>query len=433
MSYVDTLLGVRWEDLPGAVQAQAKRCLKDIIATAAGSLALPPSKLAEELVAEQYGPGQVPLWFKGKKSSMVGAAFFNALTIDSLDCHDGFRLNKGHAGATVVPVVVGACVGRPVSGKELLTAVVMGYEIACRAGLAIHKLYAPTYHASGTWAALGAAAAGARVTGLPKEAIDRTLGIAEYYAPTAPILRCTTHPSIVKDGAGAGAWAGAMALAMQGLAMPGLPSIFTAEPLGKEQIATLGKDWIILRQYFKPYPTCRWTQPVVEGALHLQRAHRFTYRDIERIDVETFDVGADLINFPPEHTDGAQYCTPWAVAAMLVDGELGVEQIHPNRLSDPEILALGRRVKTSVAPDIQKRFPEECLARVTITLKDGRKLTSPTLSARGDYTNPLSPAEMDRKFEQLVRRTLGAQTCEKLRAVLDSLEQREAEDLLRLL
>lgn len=433
MSYEDIVLGLQWEDLPQAVQTQAKRCLKDIIGTAAGSLALPTSSQAEALVSAQYGSGDVPLWFKGRKSSLVGAAFFNALTIDSLDCHDGFRPNKGHAGATVVPVAIGACSLRQVSGKELLTAIVMGYEVACRAGLAIHKLYAPMYHASGTWAALGAAAAGARVMGLSPEVLDKTLGIAEYYAPISPILRCTTHPSVVKDGAGAGAWAGAMALAMQGLKMPGLPSIFVADSLGKEQMTTLGRDWIILRQYFKPYPTCRWTQPVVEGALYLQRKYKFTYKEIELIEVETFDVGADLVKFPPEHTDGAQYCTPWAVAAMLVDGELGVDQIHPNRLSDPEILALGRRVKTRIAQDIQKRFPEECLARTIITLKDGRKLTSPTMSARGDYTNPLSKTEMDNKFKQLVTRTLGQKMFEKLCAVLDTLEQRSTEDLLNLL
>ena len=430
MAYVDKLLGMCWEDLPRSVQHRAKRCLKDIVATAAGSLALPASAKAESFVERQYARGDVPLWFTGKHSSSAGAAFFNALTIDSLDCHDGFRPNKGHAGATVVPVAVGACVGRKVSGRELLFAVVMGYEIACRAGLAVHALYAPAYHASGAWAALGAAAAGARILGFPKEAVDKTLGIAEYYGPIAPILRCTRYPSIVKDGAGAGAWAAAMALAMQACGMDGLPSLLTSEPQGQQEVTSLGEDWIILRQYFKPYPTCRWTQPVVEGALHLQREHRFRPEDIERIEVETFEEGTTITRFPPEHSDGAQYCTPWAVAAMLVDGELGVDQIHPDRLSDPAILELGRRVHIRVAQDIQARFPEECLARVTIELKDGRKLAGPTLGARGDYTDPLSDEEMDEKFEALVVRTLGQAKCAQLKAVLDSLEERSADDLL---
>jgi 2-methylcitrate dehydratase PrpD len=424
MSYADTLIGIRWEDLPEPVQAQAKRCLKDIIATAAGSLALPTSAQAGELVDAQFGVGDVPLWFKGAGSSAVGAAFFNALTVDSLDCHDGFRPNKGHAGATVVPVAVGACSHRPVSGAELLTAVVMGYEIACRAGLVVHAMYTPACPSSGSWAALGAAAGGARILGLPADVIDETLGMAEYYAPISPLIRCTTYPSVVKDGAGAGAMSAAMALAMQGREMPGLPSLFTAEAEGAGQAETLGDEWMILRQYFKPYPTCRWTQPVVEGVLALQREHGFTHDEIESIEVETFQEGAELVKFPPEHTDGAQYCTPWAVAAMLVDGQLGIEQIHPDRLGDSQIINLGHRIKTRIADDIQQRFPEECLARVTVTLKDGRELTGPTTGARGDHTNPLSDDEINAKFDELVTQSLGAEKRRELNDVLESLVYR---------
>jgi len=433
MSYTEVVTRLAWEDLPDAVQAQSKRCLKDIVATAAGSRLLPQSAHAEAIVAEQFGTGAVPMWFTGTASSPLGAAFYNALAIDSLDCHDGFRPNKGHAGATVVPVAAGACAGRAVSGKQLLTAVTMGYELACRAGLAIHALSAPTVHSSGAWAALGAAASGALIQGISPEGLDRVLGMAEYYAPVSPILRCTTHPSIVKDGAAAGAWAAAMALVMAGRDLPGLPSVFEAEPEGREQGASIGEDWMVLRQYFKPYPTCRWTQPVVEGVLSLQREHGFDWQEIERIEVATFREGAELTKFPPEHPDGAQYCTPWAVAAMLVDQELGVRQIHPDRLSDPDILDLGRRVSTRVADDLQERFPAECLARATLTMRDGRTLQGSTTGARGDYTDPLSEAEMEQKFRGLATDSLGEAKSQEIEAVLDSLEERPADDLLALL
>ena len=120
MDYASKLLDLRWEHLPAEVQAQAKRCLKDILATAAGSLRLPNSDQTAELVAAEYGEGIVPMWFKGRGSSSTGAAYFNAQTIDSLDCHDGFRPNKGHCGATAVPVTLGACFGREgdLSGAE---------------------------------------------------------------------------------------------------------------------------------------------------------------------------------------------------------------------------------------------------------------------------------------------------------------------------
>ncbi|MCK5735733.1 MAG: MmgE/PrpD family protein, partial [Spirochaetaceae bacterium] len=180
------LKNMQWNDLPTPVRTQAKRCLKDIIATAAGSMALPVSTQAENLVEQQFGQGPVPFWFKGKGSSPAGAAFYNALTVDSLDCHDGFRQGKGHAGATVVPVAIGSCKGRSIHGGELLFAIVIGYEIASRAALAVHELYKPVHHSSGSWAALGAAAAGALIMKLPEKAIDGIMGMAEYYAPISP-------------------------------------------------------------------------------------------------------------------------------------------------------------------------------------------------------------------------------------------------------
>ncbi|MBI2191651.1 MAG: MmgE/PrpD family protein [Planctomycetes bacterium] len=427
------LAALRWEELPEEVRRQACRCLRDTIATAAGSVALPASAQACILTESQFGPGPCSLWFRGRSSTLAGACFYNALAIDALDAHDGFRPNKGHAGATVTPVAVGCCAGRSARGIDLLTAVVAGYEVACRAGLVVHHHYAPAYHSSGSWASLGAAAAGAVLARLPMDRFDEVLGAAEYYGPMSPIPRCIHSPGILKDGAGAGAWSAAMALAMLQAGLAGLPSLFTAEPQGRVLAGTLGADWLILRQYFKAYPTCRWTQPVVEAAFLLQRQMGFSVSEVEAIEVETFREGAALTAFPPRDSDAAQYSTPWAVAAALVDGQLGVAQIHPDRLSDAAILALGRRVRTRVAPDLQARFPEECLARVTIEFRGGRRGSSPTMRARGDWDDPLSDAELEAKFHQLAEPTLGVRRAREIHSVLETLEERPAQHLLDLL
>jgi 2-methylcitrate dehydratase PrpD len=427
------IAGLRWEDLSEPVRRQARRCLKDIVATAAGSLALPAAPGIERLVAAQFGAGHSPMLFRGPRTTLAGAAFGNALRIDGLDCHDGFRPNKGHAGATVVPVLLAAAAGGAASGAELLAALVAGYEVALRAGLALHATYAPAYHGSGAWAALGAAAAGARLLDIPAGGIDAVLGAAEYHGPMAPILRCTVHPSIVKDGAGAGALSAALALAMHAEGLRGLPSLFAYEPKGREQAVTLGTDWLILRQYFKLYPTCRWTHAPVEGVVRLRAEHGFGPADVERVEVESFAETSTLMTFPPADSDGAQYCLPWAVAAVLVDGELGLDQVLPGRLGDPAIVAMGRRVVFRQADDLQARFPAECLARVRVILKDGRTLAGPTLGARGDCTDPASDAEMDAKFARLAGRTLGEAAARTLGEVIDTLDRRPAAALLQLL
>ena len=118
---------------------------------------------------------------------------------------------------------------------------------------------------------------------------------------------------------------------------------------------------------------------------------------------------------------------------MLVDGELGLDQVLPGRLGDPAIVAMGRRVVFRQADDLQARFPAECLARVRVFLKNGRTLAGPTLGARGDWTDPASDEELDGKFGRLAARTLGERAARKLGEVLDTLDGRPAADLLALL
>jgi 2-methylcitrate dehydratase PrpD len=249
----------------------------------------------------------------------------------------------------------------------------------------------------------------------------------------SPILRCTVHPSIVKDGAGAGAWAASTALAMHEQGMEGLPSIFAFEPEGRKAIAGLGEDWHFLRQYFKLYPTCRWTHAPVESVMRLRAEHGFSAGDVAGIEVESFAETGTLMTFPPRDSDGAQYCLPWAVAAALVDGELGVAQVLPSRLADPAIVALGRLVSFAPAADLQARFPRECLARVSVTLKDGRRLAGTTTGARGDYTDPASDRELDEKFMRLAEPALGARRARDLGEIVDTLDRRPAAELLELL
>jgi len=254
--------------------------------------------------------------------------------------------------------------------------------------------------------------------------------MAEYYAPMAPMLRCTEHPSVVKDAAGPGGWAAAMAVELSRRELPGLPSLFTATDEGRRVAGTLGDDWLILRQYFKPYPTCRWTQPAVEGVLELERRYGFLPGEIETIRVASFETALHIMTFPPTHSDGAQYSLPWAVAAAAVDGSLGVEQVHPDRFDDPRILALGRKITTVVAEDLDARFPEECLARVEIRLTDGRTFTTETTAARGDYTAPLPEAEIDDKFRSLLRHARSETETEELLTVIETLDERPASDLV---
>ena len=108
--------------------------------------------------------------FDGRRASPAGAAFAGASTIDAFDAHDGHALTKGHAGVAVLPALlaVADAVGGGRCGREFLAALVLGYEVAIRAGIALHATRAD-YHTSGAWNALGCAAVAARLLGLDRE------------------------------------------------------------------------------------------------------------------------------------------------------------------------------------------------------------------------------------------------------------------------
>ena len=113
---------------------------------------------------------------------------------------------------------------KPIDGREFITCLVLGYEIATRAGMALHAT-ARDYHTSGAWNALGCAAIGARMLGLSADATRHALGIAEYHGPRSQMMRCIDHPTMVKDGSGFGALAGVSAACLAADGFTGAPAL----------------------------------------------------------------------------------------------------------------------------------------------------------------------------------------------------------------
>lgn len=138
-----------------------------------------------------------------------GAALAGGQMIDSMDCHDGHVLCKGHVGVVVFPAMLaligGDYTADRVDGREFLTSLVLGYEIATRAGIALHNTVCD-FHSSGAWNTLACAALGARLMRLDPHQTWHALGIAEYHGPRSQIMRVVDHPTMIKDGSGWVRW-----------------------------------------------------------------------------------------------------------------------------------------------------------------------------------------------------------------------------------
>lgn len=407
MKFTTFIRETTWQDLPDAVQRQSRRCLLDTLGAAGGGRQTPVSEIAGNFAAAAFGGRGAHLWFDGRELSPPGAALANGMTVDALDIHDGYNLTKGHAGAALVPAALATLSldDGPVSGKELLATLVVGYEIALRAGVALHST-ACDYHTSGAWNALGCAAVAGRRLSLDSSQLRHALGIAEYHGPRSPMMRCVDHPTMVKDGSGWGAMAGVSAALLAYEAFTGAPAA-TVE--GDETAALwsdLGQRWRILEQYFKPHAVCRWAQPAVAGALALHEAYDLTPGAIRRIRVVTFHEAARLTTRRPQTTDEAQYSLPFPVAAALTYGRLGPAELSGDALDDEAVLALAGRLEMVEEPAYSARFPAERLARVEIHTAGGTVLDSGEVQPEWEGDNPPDDETLRAKFRWLAQTIL---------------------------
>jgi 2-methylcitrate dehydratase PrpD len=400
-----------YDALPPDVVACAQRCLLDLIGVAAAGSRTPVAAIVNAYASTQMAARgrEARLLFDGRRASLPGAAFAGAATIDSMDAHDGHVLTKGHSGVAVLPALLAFVDGgAPCTGAEFLACVVLGYEVATRAGIALHATV-DDFHSSGAWNALACAALGGRLLPLSDAQLRQALGIAEYWGPRGQILRVCAYPTMVKDGSSWGAHAGVTAALLARDGFTGAPALTVERDDALPFWNDLGVRWRIREQYFKAYPVCRWAQPAIEAALALQREHRFAAEAVTAIGIESFREAVDLGSQckDPQTTDEAQYSLPYPVAAALVFGHLGADEVNAAERRDPRIARLLACMSLTEAPEFSQRFPAERWARVRITLRDGRSVISAPAQARGNPENPLSATELRAKYHELAEPVLG--------------------------
>lgn len=429
---VEFIHGLSWTDVPEPTQHQVVRAVADVVASAVGGIATPAARIMNRFVRAALAPGRCSIIGTEQTSGAAGAALANGCAANALDIDDGFRLAKGHPGAVIVPAVLAVAQQVEATGKQFLEAVAVGYEVAMRASVIWHG-DRPEYHGSGSWGSVGAAAACARLLKLNQQQTTHALGIAEYHAPLADIMRCVRHPAMVKDGIHWGAFVGVTSAMLAGEGFTGIPHSL-ALPQHKKLMGTPGSDWWVHRLYFKFFPCCRWAQPSVAGALALCREHAIRAADVTAVRIDTFDAATALGTRHPADTEQAQYSLPYPVACAIVRGKVGVAEVTGDALGDEEIAAMSDLVRMHVDQSLEARFPAEALAKVTITLRDGRALSAGPLAAPGDAATPPADEQLQAKFLELCGPVLGQKRAAALHAAIAELpEQKNLAPLAALL
>jgi len=428
---------LQWQQIPEDVRHCARRSILDTIGTAIGATKTDLSRIIYDFVASMYGGKGCHLWLDGREVSPIAAVLAHAMTIDALDIHDNCNAVKGHAGVAIIPTafaMLESRKGHAVSGKELLTASVVGYEIAIRAGLALHAT-ACDYHSSGAWNALGCAAVASRWLGLDATQTRHALGIAEYYGPRSQMMRVIDHPTMLKDGSGWGAMVGVSAAWLANDGFTGAPAI-TVESAETAFIwADLGKEWHMRQQDYKKYAVCHWAQPAISGTLKVMHEQQIAPEQVNRILVFTFHEATRLNTRRPRDTEQAQYSIRFPVAAAVFHDHLGVDELGGEALADPRVLELASRVELIEDDECNAKFPQLQTAHVMVETTDGRSMDSGTVMSPWDVHGlPATDAELLAKFRWLVANRMPHTESMKLEELLWHVEEvSDARDIVNIL
>lgn len=415
-------LRTRPEAMPPRTRRRAALLFLDTLGICAAAAPLEAGRIARDTAAALFGAGAgaqaAPMLFDGRRVSLAGAVFAAATQIDNLDGHDGYNPTKGHIGVVAAPTL--AALARPdLPGSEALAALIVGYEIAGRAGIALHATV-PEYHTSGAWNALGVAAMAARLRGQTGAQLREGLGIAEYHGPRSQMMREIATPTMLHDGSGWGVLAGMTAALMAERGFTGAPAVTVERADAAPVWADLGQVWQTELQYIKPYPVCRWAHAPIDAVREICAAHGFGTPGFEAdsiaaVHIRSFANAVALFPAMPETTAQAQYSLGFSVAAQIVHGALGVAQITGAGLLDARVARLVARTTTEVAPEHEARYPAGRWADVTLTLADGRVLSSGETHARGGPERPFSQADILDKFHAFADPVLGRSRAEALR------------------
>lgn len=421
--------------LPEAVIHEAKRRLIDSVGVAFAAYDCPPGVAARALCRRTRAePGATPFG-AGYTTSPDFATFHNGVLIRYLDFNDTYlSLEPAHPSDNIAAALAAAELAGS-SGRELLAAIVLGYEIQCRLCDAASLRARGWDHV--TFGAMSTALLAGKLLGLSAAQLRHALALAAI--PNVALRQTRAGElSMWKGCAFANAARNGLFAAM--LAAEGVTGpweVFEGEFGFWKQVAgpfatppfagVTGDDWMILQTYIKFWPVEYHAQSAVDAALQLR-----TQVDVERIariDIASFDAAVDIIGKDPEKyrprsRETADHSMPYCVAVALLAGDVRAEHFAPRWLNDPDVARLLERTTMRRDPQLNAGYPEGIPNRLRITQIDGTVVEQEVRFPRGHARNPMADAEVEQKF---LAATAGSPLEGRQRAVLDQLWRTDQE------
>ena len=410
------VVSTTYADLSSRVVEVTKRSLLDAVGVtlAASSLGEASAAFAGIAREAQSENGATVIGY-GFKAAPAMAAFANGAMAHALDYEDTFDAALMHPNAAVVPaaLAVAESLGT-VSGRELITAVAIGADLACRLGATIDGHERKGFSARFLSGAIGATTAAGKLLGLDEDRLIQAWALVMFQVnfPTEAMTYAPSHMRAVREAFAAKGGVIAARLAAEGLQAFDQPfeakyGFFGNFTDGTADIARLtnglGEVFEGAEVSFKPWPSCRGTHAFIEAALHLAKTHRLSGEDIAAADTVVSPFFRALCEPPaqkqrPQTAIDAKFSVPFTVAAALQTGRVGLDSFSPLAMRDPAVLAMATRVGHVI--EESWKTTEATRGDLRLRLIDGREFSMSIKDPLGHPANPMSAEAMTAKFAE---------------------------------
>ena len=402
---------------PAEARARAACAVLDTVGVALAGASEPAARIARDVVGGDTRETCTVLG-AAVRASAPGAALINGTAAHALDYDDMCFVSLAHPSAPLVPAALAAAEVAHATGRGLLDAYVVGFEIEARLGSLMNpRHYQRGWHCTSTLGSIGAAAAVSRLLGLDAAETGHAIAIA---ASEASGLKENFGSMVKPLHAGLAARNGVLAallarggMTASALALDGPQGFLAAMDSERMElgpaIADLGARWEIVDTGItvKLYPSCAGTHPTLDAILDARREEGFGVEDVERIEVEVDSVTPRVLIYD-RPSDGleAKFSMPFCAAAAVARGRVGIETFEAASLLDSDITSLMTRVVMGVDPSFDGAAPPLTQARVRIRLRGGREIARAASGARGYPANPATDEELNAKFLDCASRVL---------------------------
>jgi len=402
----------RFSDLPQKVIRRGCEVVVDTVAVVAAGSREEEVKALTKRIIDGGGKKKGTIIGTGLRTEPPKAALINGTAGTFLELDEGNQFGRGHPGIHVIPAALALSEEKGFSGRDFLTALILGYEIGTRIGIA-SKLRM-SMHPHGTWGTVGAAVTVGKLMGYDQPTMKRIINVS------SSLGLATSRQTMLQGGTVRNVYAGVSGF-MGFLAHELVQSGFTGEIDGLGTIfgtvvsdsfdpsamtEDLGTRYEIARNYFKRHACCRYNHgslDALEQIMAKRPGGKCSPDEVIKVEVETYSLAAQLCDQDPQNVLAGKFSIPFALATTIFHGNSGVESFRSEAITNPTVRELARRIKVSEDPKLTAMMPNHRPSRVTVTFKDGSVSEAQVMTNKGDTEDPYPREVLREKFFELAK------------------------------